>query len=66
MFLDAPDVAPTTCKTNVEKEEAEILYDGLCFAFLIVQMRIFSSWYFKHTIAEFQAERVMSARFFKF
>lgn len=58
-----PQGSNVTCTAAIiDYEEAEILYDGLCFAFLIIQLRIFGSWYFKHTIAEFRAERILSSR----
>ncbi|KRY38589.1 Piezo-type mechanosensitive ion channel component 2 [Trichinella spiralis] len=48
------------CK--VVPDQAQIFYDTVCFAFLIFQLRILNSWYFKHVVVEFKAEQVFSAR----
>ncbi|KRY90604.1 Piezo-type mechanosensitive ion channel component 2 [Trichinella pseudospiralis] len=48
------------CK--VSPDQAQIFYDTVCFAFLIFQLRIMNSWYFKHVVVEFKAEQVFSAR----
>uniref|UniRef100_A0A915JZE0 Piezo domain-containing protein n=1 Tax=Romanomermis culicivorax TaxID=13658 RepID=A0A915JZE0_ROMCU len=55
-------------KQDVEKrclpsfEEAELIYDALIFGFVAFQLRIFASWYFRHTIVDLNAERILSYR----
>ncbi|CDW56772.1 fama protein variant [Trichuris trichiura] len=57
---DADPMITVNCK--VASNQAQILYDSICFAFLIFQLRIFNSWYFKHVIVEIKAEQIFSAR----
>uniref|UniRef100_A0A5S6R6C3 Piezo-type mechanosensitive ion channel component n=1 Tax=Trichuris muris TaxID=70415 RepID=A0A5S6R6C3_TRIMR len=57
---DADPMIATNCK--VASNQAQILYDSICFAFLIFQLRMFNSWYFKHVIVEIKADQIFSAR----
>jgi len=43
-------------------DEAGLLWDGICFAFLIIQKRIFCSYYFCHLIREVKAQQVLASR----
>ncbi|KAK0410514.1 hypothetical protein QR680_005168 [Steinernema hermaphroditum] len=56
--IDSAILAECEVPTN----EAGIFYDGLCFVFLVVQRRIFCSEYFKHVIAELQAQQFLASR----
>uniref|UniRef100_A0A915E8J2 Piezo-type mechanosensitive ion channel component n=1 Tax=Ditylenchus dipsaci TaxID=166011 RepID=A0A915E8J2_9BILA len=47
---------------DVPHLESGIFYDGLCFAFLLVQRRVFGSEYFKHVVAELNAQRFFASR----
>lgn len=47
---------------QVSYEEASLFWDGMCFAFLIIQRRIFSSYYFFHLIKEIKAQQVLASR----
>lgn len=47
-------MAPTT--------EAGLLWDGICFAFLLMQKRLFTSYYFHHLIIEILAQQELSSR----
>ncbi|TKR60802.1 hypothetical protein L596_027991 [Steinernema carpocapsae] len=57
-IIDSAILAECEVPTN----EAGIFYDGLCFVFLILQRRIFCSEYFKHVIAELQAQQFLASR----
>jgi len=48
----------TSCPT----EEAGLLWDGICFTFLLIQKRIFCSHYFKHLIREIKAQHFLASR----
>lgn len=47
-------LAPTT--------EAGLLWDGICFGFLLLQKRLFTSYYFHHLIIEILAQQELSSR----
>ncbi|XP_035206569.1 piezo-type mechanosensitive ion channel component 2-like isoform X5 [Stegodyphus dumicola] len=39
-----------------------LIYDIICFAFLLLQRRLFSSYYFQHVVNEVKAQQVLSSR----
>ncbi|KAF6078985.1 piezo type mechanosensitive ion channel component 1 [Phyllostomus discolor] len=45
-------------------EEAGILWDSICFLFLLLQRRVFLSYYFLHVRAELQATALQASRGF--
>lgn len=47
---------------NLEMEDVGLLWDGVCFAFLILQRRLFSSHYFCHIINETKASTILASR----
>lgn len=47
---------------NVPLEDSGLFWDGLCFAFLIIQRRLFSSVYFCHVVNETKASLVLAFR----
>lgn len=42
--------------------EAGLLWDGICFTFLLIQKRIFCSHYFKYLIREIKAQQFLASR----
>lgn len=50
------------CKVPVD--EAGLLWDGICFAFLLVQKRVFSSYYFQHLVTEIRAQQELASRYY--
>ncbi|XP_054165401.1 piezo-type mechanosensitive ion channel component-like [Oppia nitens] len=65
--LDPSNSIPTeslpldgTCKQP--SEAAGLLWDAICFAFLIIQKRIFCSYYFTHLVREVKAQQVLASR----
>jgi len=46
----------------VPPEDAGLIFDGVCFAFLILQRRMFSSHYFCHVINEAKASLILASR----
>lgn len=53
-------VLSESCKMEIE--DVGLLWDGISFAFLILQRRIFSSHYFCHIINETKASTILASR----
>uniref|UniRef100_A0A1L8DF30 Putative piezo-type mechanosensitive ion channel component isoform x14 n=1 Tax=Nyssomyia neivai TaxID=330878 RepID=A0A1L8DF30_9DIPT len=49
-------------KCSVNADQASILWDVICFAFLIIQYRIFQSYYFCHVVNETKAGVILASR----
>uniref|UniRef100_A0A336KKQ0 CSON012824 protein n=1 Tax=Culicoides sonorensis TaxID=179676 RepID=A0A336KKQ0_CULSO len=49
-------------KCSMEMEDVKLLWDGVCFTFLIIQKRLFSSHYFCHIINETKASTILASR----
>ncbi|XP_060109846.1 piezo-type mechanosensitive ion channel component 1 [Heteronotia binoei] len=45
-------------------EEAGIIWDSICFFFLLLQRRVFLSFYFRHVVADLQASALQASRGF--
>lgn len=54
------DDSKEECK--VPREYVGLVWDGLCFAFLIMQRRIFQSYNFFHMIDETKATTILASR----
>ncbi|XP_055643566.1 piezo-type mechanosensitive ion channel component isoform X1 [Toxorhynchites rutilus septentrionalis] len=55
-----PDSDTTEC--NVPYDDSGLFWDGVCFAFLLLQRRIFASHYFCHIINETKASTILASR----
>uniref|UniRef100_A0A1I7TGZ6 Piezo_RRas_bdg domain-containing protein n=1 Tax=Caenorhabditis tropicalis TaxID=1561998 RepID=A0A1I7TGZ6_9PELO len=49
-------------RCEVDKKEAEIGFDIIALAFIIVQNRILHSWYFQHCMVEYRSEVILANR----
>ncbi|XP_025986648.2 piezo-type mechanosensitive ion channel component isoform X3 [Solenopsis invicta] len=49
-------------KCYVTREDIGMVWDGLCFAFLLIQKRLFKSYYFFHVIDETKAMSILASR----
>jgi piezo-type mechanosensitive ion channel component 1/2 len=47
---------------TVPVHESRLFLDGLCFAILLLQRRVFSSYYFCHMINETKASAILASR----
>ncbi|XP_076004427.1 piezo-type mechanosensitive ion channel component 2 isoform X1 [Genypterus blacodes] len=43
-------------------DEAGIIWDSICFAFLLLQRRVFMSYYFLHVVADIRASQILACR----
>jgi hypothetical protein len=57
-----PNDPPVQNPCNVILEDSGLFWDGVCFAFLILQRRMFSSHYFCHVINEAKASLILASR----
>uniref|UniRef100_A0A7N6A529 Piezo-type mechanosensitive ion channel component n=1 Tax=Anabas testudineus TaxID=64144 RepID=A0A7N6A529_ANATE len=62
-YYDPKEVSDETCSLPVE--EAGIIWDSICFLCLLLQRRIFLSFYFVHVTAELQASAKQASRGFE-
>nr|XP_050856679.1 piezo-type mechanosensitive ion channel component isoform X2 [Vespula vulgaris] len=49
-----------TCQ--VPREDIGMVWDGLCFGFLLIQLRFFKSYYFFHIVDETKAMSILASR----
>ncbi|XP_076732429.1 piezo-type mechanosensitive ion channel component 2 isoform X1 [Maylandia zebra] len=47
---------------EVPSNEAGIIWDSICFAFLLLQRRVFMSYYFLHVVADIRASQILASR----
>ncbi|XP_055018748.1 piezo-type mechanosensitive ion channel component 1 isoform X2 [Boleophthalmus pectinirostris] len=62
-YYDPNAVEKRSCSLPVE--EAGIIWDGICFLCLLLQRRVFLSFYFLHVTAELQASARQASRGFE-
>lgn len=60
VFFTANSVCNKECSLPVE--EAGIIWDSICFFFLLLQRRVFLSFYFLHVSADLQASARQASR----
>mgnify|MGYP000865264413 CR=1 FL=1 len=57
----APD--PTAaCAASLPSDELDILWDGLCLMFLLMQRVVFGSQYFNYLVQEVRAQQILASR----
>uniref|UniRef100_A0A6Q2X453 Piezo-type mechanosensitive ion channel component n=1 Tax=Esox lucius TaxID=8010 RepID=A0A6Q2X453_ESOLU len=47
---------------DLPSDEAGIIWDSICFAFLLLQRRVFMSYYFLHVVADIRASEILASR----
>ncbi|XP_034538347.1 piezo-type mechanosensitive ion channel component 1 [Notolabrus celidotus] len=62
-YYDPKAVSDKTCSLPVE--EAGVIWDSICFLCLLLQRRVFLSFYFLHVVAEIQASAKQASRGFE-
>ncbi|XP_060100004.1 piezo-type mechanosensitive ion channel component 2 [Heteronotia binoei] len=56
------DIPPNTKTCKLPSGEAGIIWDSICFAFLMLQRRVFMSYYFLHVVADIKASQILASR----
>ncbi|KAJ8407000.1 hypothetical protein AAFF_G00292760, partial [Aldrovandia affinis] len=55
-----PDTSKLDCE--MPRDEAGIIWDSICFTFLLLQRRVFMSYYFLHVVADIRASQILASR----
>lgn len=53
---------PDPIECPVRRVDVGLAWDGFCFGFLILQRRLFNSYYFMHIVDEAKAMAVLASR----
>ncbi|KAM5222304.1 piezo-type mechanosensitive ion channel component 2 isoform 2-T2 [Ctenodactylus gundi] len=53
---------PEDSNCRLPSGEAGIIWDSICFAFLLLQRRVFMSYYFLHVVADIRASQILASR----
>ncbi|XP_011880859.1 PREDICTED: piezo-type mechanosensitive ion channel component 1 isoform X3 [Vollenhovia emeryi] len=61
-FKSSSEIMLDPAKCNVTSEDIGMVWDGLCFAFLLIQKRLFKSYYFFHIVDETKAMSILASR----
>ncbi|XP_076285708.1 piezo type mechanosensitive ion channel component isoform X3 [Lasioglossum baleicum] len=56
------DIVSGNVACEVPREDIGMVWDGLCFGFLLLQKRLFKSYYFFHIVDETKAMSVLASR----
>ncbi|MCJ8745068.1 hypothetical protein PDJAM_G00126250 [Pangasius djambal] len=56
------DLPVSTNDCDLPKDEAGIIWDSICFSFLLLQRRVFMSYYFLHVVADIRAGQILASR----
>ncbi|XP_076169043.1 piezo type mechanosensitive ion channel component isoform X2 [Ptiloglossa arizonensis] len=58
----ASDIVSGKVDCEVPREDIGMVWDGLCFCFLLLQKRLFKSYYFFHIVDETKAMSILASR----
>ncbi|XP_071967175.1 piezo-type mechanosensitive ion channel component 2-like [Engystomops pustulosus] len=53
---------PSDQTCELPENEAGIVWDAICFTFLLIQRRVFSSYYFLYVVADLKASKLLASR----
>ncbi|XP_077192348.1 piezo-type mechanosensitive ion channel component 2-like [Paroedura picta] len=65
MFCTIPgyDIDPPENETcDLPEKEAGILWDAICFTFLLIQRRVFTSYYYLYVVVDLKAAKALASR----
>ncbi|KAG8442206.1 hypothetical protein GDO86_011126 [Hymenochirus boettgeri] len=55
-------IPDNTSECQLPSGEAGIIWDSICFAFLLLQRRVFMSYYFLHVVADIKSSQILASR----
>lgn len=61
-FRSSSEIVLDPAECNVASEDIGMVWDGLCFSFLLLQKRLFKSYYFFHIVDETKAMSILASR----
>ncbi|XP_018407088.1 PREDICTED: piezo-type mechanosensitive ion channel component [Cyphomyrmex costatus] len=61
-FKSSSELKLDQTECTVTSEDIGMVWDGLCFAFLLIQKRLFKSYYFFHIVDETKAMSILASR----
>ncbi|XP_041431756.1 piezo-type mechanosensitive ion channel component 2 [Xenopus laevis] len=53
---------PSDVDCELPENEAGIVWDAICFTFLLIQRRVFTSYYFLYVVADVKASKLLASR----
>ncbi|XP_075428719.1 piezo-type mechanosensitive ion channel component 2-like [Ascaphus truei] len=53
---------PSDVTCELPENEAGIVWDAICFTFLLIQRRVFTSYYFLYVVADMKASKILASR----
>uniref|UniRef100_A0A4W3JHF6 Piezo type mechanosensitive ion channel component 2 n=1 Tax=Callorhinchus milii TaxID=7868 RepID=A0A4W3JHF6_CALMI len=56
------DMPPDSRECPLPNGEAGIIWDSICFCFLLLQRRVFMSYYFLHVVADIKSAQILASR----
>ncbi|XP_051556560.1 piezo-type mechanosensitive ion channel component 2 isoform X2 [Myxocyprinus asiaticus] len=59
---DVKPEAGTSAQCDPLQDKAGIIWDSICFTFLLLQRRVFMSYYFLHVVADIRAGQILASR----
>uniref|UniRef100_A0AAY5F1Q2 Piezo-type mechanosensitive ion channel component n=1 Tax=Electrophorus electricus TaxID=8005 RepID=A0AAY5F1Q2_ELEEL len=59
---DYENLPGTDIHCDLPRDEAGIIWDSICFSFLLLQRRVFMSYYFLHVVADIRAGQILASR----
>lgn len=60
--INTETVPNNNCTGPLPNDELDILWDGLCLMFLLMQRVVFGSQYFRHLVQEVKAQQILASR----
>lgn len=63
VYVCAPAEQPSSKQCELPSDEAGIVWDGVCFCFLLLQRRVFRSRYFLYVVLDLHNTQLLASRY---